>query len=280
MENNPFSALLRGPHSSALEKINAIIQRVMTAGYADLDIAVDDVMICVTDMRHHEGDAVEKKMKRLSRNSRPVPVTQITKKDVREYIDYRLRAEPIGVQVRQIISASKDLETLNQIGRRNMELMARLTARQAVLIQEVNDVASDLDGKIDKKRDDDIELLNAAPQQQQQQPPLVQALPPPPQILQNEEEGEGGDEAMEANGNEADIEARELGIGLIGEPNPEQQQLPSTEEALQEAWIAKKKDRINELEVQIKQLDKVQKIVEKGVRQNVLIIKAKREIFK
>lgn len=251
------------------------MQKVLTAEYADFDIAVDDIMVAIKDMQEKLGDPVHRKMIQLARNYRPVSLPQITQKEVRDVIDYRLRATPVGSQIRQLEVSAKELDRLNAISKQNMALIGELSDKQMRLMRDMNEIAVELDQKDDEKLSEDRAMLNAGIQ-----PPPANPLIRP-QAHANEAEGEGeGDEAEEVAGDEAAIEAAEAG-GVAGAGNvaaaPEQ---PETEETLKAAWVAKKKERIQDLEWQIKQLDKLQKFVHRGVQKNMQVLKGKREIFK
>jgi hypothetical protein len=279
MENNRFAKLLRGPASNALDRVNCIMQKVMIASYADIDVAVEDIMLTLSEMQSQSRDVVVQRMLRLRAgnfHSVEQDPSEVTKEDVRKYIDSRLKADTVGVQVRQIEQASRNLEFYNRVENRNLQLLGDLSSKMTKFIREMNEITDDIDKISDVRLAEDVERLNAAPPR----PPLPGPAVVNPVVAAGEEEGEDhGDEAMEAAGNEEEIEARELAAAGAAAPGVQIEQ-PQTEEQRKEEWVAKKKERIDGISHAIKQLEMIQKFVSRGKRENMLIVKGKKDVFK
>lgn len=282
MSENTLARLLRGPQSAGTREIETIIQNVMIGGYADFEIACDDIMDVVADIETREGNEVAKKLIRMAKNREQTVSVKVTRPDVKAYIQRKLRASPVGAQVQQVEAAARLMEQYGQMQRENMTLLLSLTKKQTNLIRDMNEITEELDEKEKEKLASDIEQIstgNALIQPRPQQQGVAAAVANPPLPPPPEEAEEGGEEAMEAEGNEAEIEAREIG-GAAAAAAGEAPAEPMTEEARKAEFVAKKMERILELEKQIVIVTKRQKFCAGQIEKNLRIVQNKKAIFK
>lgn len=283
MEKNTLTLLLNGPQSTHTREIEGVIQNVMIGSYADFEIAIDDIMGIVASKNADEG-GVQKKLIRVSKNAVQFERLQVTRPDVKAYIQRKLRACPSGAQVLQVEMAAKMMEMYGQMQRESMNLLLSLTTKQTDLIRDMNEITEELDEKDKEKLATDIDQIAAgnAGNAVNAANPVQRQVPIPAAVAPEEEENDG-DEAMEVEGNEDEIEARELGAaaGAVGAgAGNDNVAEPMTEEARKAEFVTKKMERIMELEKQIAIVTKRQKFCAGQIEKNLRIVQSKKSIFK